>query len=34
MKADRIENQEVLPDDKGMITECRVRKKVVFVLSD
>ena len=29
-----IENQEVLIDDKGQITEYRVQMKVTFVLED
>lgn len=29
-----IENQEVLVDDKGQITEYRVQMKVTFILED
>jgi flavin-binding protein dodecin len=29
-----IENQEVLIDDKGLITEYRVQMKVTFILED
>ena len=34
IKSAWIENQEVLLDDKGKITEYRVQMKVTFVLSD
>jgi len=34
VKSAWIENQEVLLDDKGKITEYRVQMKVTFVLSD
>ena len=33
-RAARIENQEVLIDDKGQITEYRVQMKVTFILED
>ena len=34
VRAAWIENQEVLIDDKGQITEYRVQLKVTFVLED
>ena len=34
VKAAWIENQEVLIDDKGQITEYRVQLKVTFILED
>jgi hypothetical protein len=34
IKSAWIENQEVLLDDKGKITEYRVQMKVTFVLTD
>jgi len=34
VKAAWIENQEVLIDDKGHITEYRVQMKVTFILED
>jgi len=34
VKSAWIENQEVLIDDKGQITEYRVQMKVTFILED
>ena len=34
VRAAWIENQEVLIDDKGQITEYRVQMKVTFILED
>jgi flavin-binding protein dodecin len=34
VKAAWIENQEVIIDDKGQITEYRVQMKVTFILED
>ena len=34
VKSAWIENQEVLVDDKGQITEYRVQMKVTFILED
>ena len=34
VKAAWIENQEVIIDDKGQITEYRVQLKVTFILED
>jgi flavin-binding protein dodecin len=34
IKSAWIENQEVLIDDKGQITEYRVQMKVTFILED
>ena len=34
VKSAWIENQEVLLDDKGQITEYRVQMKVTFILED
>ena len=34
VKAAWIENQEVIVDDKGQITEYRVQMKVTFILED
>jgi flavin-binding protein dodecin len=34
VKSAWIENQEVLVDDKGQVTEYRVQMKVTFILED
>ena len=34
VKSAWIENQEVLVDDNGMVTEYRVQMKVTFILED